>query len=108
MSTKMFDLNGKIALVTGASRGIGEAIASLLAEQGAHVIVSSRKQDDCQVVVDRLRAAGLSAEALACHVGNMEDIANAFAHIGAAHGRLDILVNNAATNPYSDMFWIPI
>ena len=100
MSTKMFDLNGKIALVTGASRGIGEAIASLLAEQGAHVIVSSRKQDDCQVVVDRLRAAGLSAEALACHVGNMEDIANAFAHVGAAHGRLDILVNNAATNPY--------
>ena len=56
MSTKMFDLNGKIALVTGASRGIGEAIASLLAEQGAHVIVSSRKQDDCQVVVEQ--AAG--------------------------------------------------
>lgn len=100
MGTKLFDLNGKIALVTGASRGIGEAIASLLAEQGAHVIISSRKQDDCQVVVDRLRAAGLSAEALACHVGNMEDIANAFAHIRAAHGCLDILVNNAATNPY--------
>ncbi|HQR58635.1 MAG TPA: SDR family NAD(P)-dependent oxidoreductase, partial [Azonexus sp.] len=71
MSTKLFDLNGKIAMVTGASRGIGEAIASLLAEQGAHLIVSSRKRDDCQVVVDRLRAAGLSAEALACHVGNM-------------------------------------
>jgi len=69
MSTKLFDLTGKIALVTGASRGIGETIAKLLAEQGAHVMVSSRKVDGCQSVADAINAAGGSAEALGCHVG---------------------------------------
>ncbi len=100
MSTNLFDLTGKIALVTGASRGIGEAIAKLLAEQGAHVLVSSRKLDGCQAVVDEIVAAGHSAEALPCHVGDMDDIINAFAQIKDKHGKLDILVNNAATNPY--------
>lgn len=100
MATKLFDLSGKIALVTGASRGIGESIAKLFAEQGAHVIVSSRKVDDCQVVADAITAAGGSAEAMACHVGNMEQIDGIFANIKAKHGRLDILVNNAAANPY--------
>lgn len=100
MSTALFDLTGKIALVTGASRGIGEAIAKLLAEQGAHVIVSSRKVDDCQTVADAIVAAGGKAEAFACHVGNMEDISAIFRHIRSTYGRLDILVNNAAANPY--------
>jgi len=100
MSTKLFDLTGKVALVTGASRGIGEAIAKLLGEQGAHVIVSSRKIDDCQKVADEIKAAGGSAEGLACHVGNMDDIQNAFTYIKNTHNKLDILVNNAATNPY--------
>lgn len=100
MSTNLFDLTGRIALVTGASRGIGEAIARLLAEQGAHVIVSSRKLDECEHVAADIRAAGGSAEAFACHVGRMEDIAATFAHIREKHGRLDILVNNAAANPY--------
>jgi NAD(P)-dependent dehydrogenase (short-subunit alcohol dehydrogenase family) len=100
MTTQLFDLTGKIALVTGASRGIGEEIAKLLAEQGAHVIVSSRKLDGCQVVADAIVAQGGSAEAVACHVGNMDDIAAVFAHIKDTHGKLDILVNNAATNPY--------
>ena len=100
MATNLFDLTGKIALVTGASRGIGEAIAKLLAEQGAHVIVSSRKLEGCQAVADAITADGGSAEAFACHVGNMEDISATFGHIRATHGRLDILVNNAATNPY--------
>ena len=100
MSTTLFDLTGKIALVTGASRGIGEAIAKLLATQGAHVIVSSRKIDGCEIVAKQITDAGGSVEAFACHVGSMEDISNIFAHIKEQHGRLDILVNNAAANPY--------
>ena len=100
MATNLFDLTGKIAMVTGASRGIGESIAKLLAEQGAHVIVSSRKVDDCQKVADAIVAEGGSAEALACHVGDLDQIAEAFAYLRNQHGKLDILVNNAAANPY--------
>lgn len=100
MTTNLFDLSGRIALVTGASRGIGEAIARLLAGQGAHVIVSSRKLEDCEAVAADIRANGGSAETFACHVGRMEDISAIFAHIREQHGRIDILVNNAAANPY--------
>jgi NAD(P)-dependent dehydrogenase (short-subunit alcohol dehydrogenase family) len=95
-----FDLSGKIALVTGASRGIGEGIARLLAAQGAHVIVSSRKQDACENVAASIREAGGKAEAYACHIGEMAQIDKLFADLEAKHGRLDILVNNAATNPH--------
>ncbi len=97
---KMFDLSGKIALVTGASRGIGESIARTLAAHGAHVIVSSRKAADCERVAQEIRDAGGKAEVRACHIGELEAIKNIFAEIDAAHGRLDILVNNAAANPY--------
>ena len=95
-----FDLSGKIALVTGASRGIGQAIAELLAQHGAHVIISSRKAESCQMVVDNIINAGGSAEAMACHIGEMAQIEAIFAQIEAKHSRLDILVNNAATNPH--------
>jgi NAD(P)-dependent dehydrogenase (short-subunit alcohol dehydrogenase family) len=95
-----FSLAGKIALVTGASRGIGEATARLLAEHGAHVIVSSRKIADCETVAASIRDAGHQAEALACHIGEMTQIEAAYATLTERHGRLDILVNNAATNPY--------
>ena len=95
-----FDLSGKVAIVTGASRGIGESAAKLLAAHGAHVIVSSRKVDDCQKVVDAIVTAGGSAEAIGCHIGEMEQIEALFAAVQAKHGRLDILVNNAAANPY--------
>jgi NAD(P)-dependent dehydrogenase (short-subunit alcohol dehydrogenase family) len=95
-----FDLSGKIALITGASRGIGEGIARLLAAQGAHVIVSSRKQDACEAVAASIREAGGKAEAYACHIGEMAQIDKLFADLEAKHGRLDILVNNAATNPH--------
>ena len=100
MTTKLFDLTGKVALVTGASRGIGEEIAQLLAEQGAHVIVSSRKQDDCQSVADKITAAGNRPDAMARHVGDLEQIEATVEAISERHGKLDILVNNAATNPY--------
>lgn len=95
-----FDLSGKIAIVTGASRGIGEAAAKLLAAHGAHTIVSSRKVADCQTVVDAIIAAGGSAEAIACHIGEMEQIDALFKAVAEKHGRLDILINNAAANPY--------
>jgi NAD(P)-dependent dehydrogenase (short-subunit alcohol dehydrogenase family) len=96
----LFDLSGKVAVVTGASRGIGAEIAKLLAAYGAHTIISSRRQADCQTVVDEIVAAGGSAEAVACHIGEMEQIEALFAGIEQKHGRLDVLVNNAATNPY--------
>ncbi|KRB73566.1 SDR family oxidoreductase [Noviherbaspirillum sp. Root189] len=99
-NANLFDLSGKIALVTGASRGIGESIAKTLAAYGAHVIVSSRKVESCETVVAAIRDAGGSAEAMACHIGEMAQIEAVFAAIGEKHGRLDILVNNAATNPY--------
>ena len=96
----LFDLTGKIALVTGASRGIGEAIARLLASKGAYVIVSSRKIDACQAVADSIVADGGKASAFACHVGEMDQIEAIFTHIKDSFGRIDILVNNAAANPY--------
>jgi len=100
MINKLFDLTGKTALVTGASRGIGEQIAKLLAQSGAHVIVSSRKIEGCQTVVDSIIAEGGSAQAIACHIGEMDQIESIFNQISQEHGKLDILVNNAAANPY--------
>ncbi len=96
----LFDLRGKVALVTGASRGIGEAIARLLAEYGAHVIISSRRLEGSETVAESIRERGHEASAMACHIGDMDAIAGTFETIRTNHGRLDILVNNAATNPY--------
>ncbi|MBU6951121.1 MULTISPECIES: SDR family oxidoreductase [unclassified Hahella] len=100
MQKDLFQLTGQIALVTGASRGIGESIARTLAQYGAHVIVSSRKIEGCESVAQSIRDAGGSAEAIACHIGEMEQISSLFEQIKEKHGKLDILINNAATNPY--------
>ena len=94
-----FSLKDQVALVTGSTMGIGEATARSLAQAGAHVIVSSRKQPDCDRVAAELRAEGLSAEGVACHIGRMEDIAAMAEHLRSRHGRLDALVNNAVLSP---------
>ena len=95
-----FSLSGKTALITGSTMGIGLGIARVLAGAGAHVIISSRKPEDCARVADELKKEGLSAEGRACHIGRMEDIAAMAAHLKERHGGLDILVNNAVLSPW--------
>ncbi|MGC9323627.1 MAG: SDR family oxidoreductase [Desulfomonilia bacterium] len=95
-----FRLDGKIALVTGASRGIGEAIAVSLADYGAQCILVSRKADALQRVVEEISSRGGKAEAMACHVGDLDQIHALFDHVKERYGKLDVLINNAATNPY--------
>ena len=94
-----FRLDGKIAVVTGASKGIGEAIARGLAEFGAHVVVSSRKQEAVEAVTTSIRADGFEASALACHMGDVDAIHAFVDRVADEHGGIDIIVNNAAANP---------
>ncbi|UBM62511.1 glucose 1-dehydrogenase [Candidatus Sulfidibacterium hydrothermale] len=98
MMTK-FNLKGKVAIITGSSKGIGEAIARLLAENGATVVISSRKQEACDAVAEKFKADGLSAVAIACHVGNPDDRTALVEKTIEKLGGIDILVNNAGTNP---------
>lgn len=100
MATQLFNLTGRVALVTGASRGIGEATARLFAEQGAHVVLCSRKAEDLEKVKVKIEAAGGKATVMAAHAGTSEDIKRLIGDIEQQFKRLDILVNNAATNPY--------
>ena len=100
MTRDTFDVTGKIAVVTGASRGIGAAIARLLARHGAHVVVSSRKADGCSIVAEEIIADGGAATVIPCHVGEMEQIDRLYVEVSERFGRLDVLVNNAAANPY--------
>jgi NAD(P)-dependent dehydrogenase (short-subunit alcohol dehydrogenase family) len=96
-----FDLFGRVALVTGASRGIGSAIANALAEQGAQVVLSSRKQSDLEEEASRINANyPEAASAIAAHAGRPEDLERLVGEVMKRFSRIDILVNNAATNPY--------
>ena len=94
-----FKLHGRVAIVTGASKGIGKAIARGLAEMGASVVVSSRKQAAVDEVATEFSADGLTAVGVACHVGDEEQLKNLVERTVATYGGVDILVNNAATNP---------
>ena len=96
----VIDLEGKVAVVNGASRGIGEAIARGLAACGAEVVLSSRKQESVQEVADSIIADGGQAVARSCHAGHLDEIETLIEGIRKDFGRLDILINNAATNPF--------
>ena len=100
-----FDLSGKVALVTGGSRGIGRAIAGGLAAAGAEVAIASRKLDNCKVASSEIEAAtGRRAVPLACHVGRWEDCDHLVDAVYREFGRCDVLVNNAGMSPaYSDL-----
>ncbi len=96
----LFDITGKVAIVTGASRGIGLAIAECLAEAGAKIVVSSRKQDSLETIAAELRAKGYDVQPIAAHNGDKAALRNLVKQTVNHYGTVDILVNNAATNPH--------
>lgn len=100
ISKPTLDVSGKVAIVTGASRGIGEAIARALAKHGAKVVIASRKLDGLTPVADSIRKDGGEATAIPCHAGDEAQIKALVEKTVATYGKVDILVNNAATNPY--------
>ena len=98
--SELFGLKGKVALITGSSRGIGRAIAERMAEAGARVVISSRKQEACDEVVSAIRAAGGEAVAIPCNISYKEELEKLVARTTEAFGQIDILVCNAAVNPF--------
>lgn len=96
----LFDITGKVAVVTGGSKGIDKAIAEALAVHGAKVVVASRKLDACQAVVDGIKANGGEATAISCNITNREDLEKLVRESEAAYGQIDIMVANAAVNPF--------
>ncbi|WP_281542810.1 glucose 1-dehydrogenase [Maribacter aestuarii] len=95
-----FDLTGKVAIVTGSSKGIGLSIARGLAEKGAKVVISSRKQEAVDTLAKEFSEAGMKAIGIACHIGDSEQRKQLIAKTMDTYGRIDILVNNAAINPF--------
>jgi NAD(P)-dependent dehydrogenase (short-subunit alcohol dehydrogenase family) len=94
-----FSLKGKVALITGASRGIGQAVAIGLAQAGADIAIASRKLPDLEKVAEQVRKTGRKCLPVAAHVARVEEINNLVGQVMAEYGKIDILVNNAATNP---------
>ncbi len=95
----MFDMSGKVALITGSTRGIGRAIAEEMGKAGAKVVISSRKARACDEVAAELAAQGLETLAVPCHVGEKDQLQNLVDRTLEKWGRIDVLVANAATNP---------
>ena len=100
MKNSPFDLTGKVAVITGSSRGIGRATADLLAQLGARVVVSSRKADACEEVAKAIRADGGDAHVIACNISRKDEVDRLISGANAHYGRIDILVCNAAVNPH--------
>ena len=99
---KLFDMTGKVAVITGSTRGIGRAIAERMAEHGAKVVISSRKQDVCDEVAKEINAqfgAG-TAVAIAANISSKENLQNLVDESKKAFGKIDVLVCNAASDPY--------
>lgn len=94
-----FDLSGKTAIVTGASKGIGLAIAEAFGQQGANVVISSRKQAACDELAAAFEKKGIQAKGIACHMGDFEAIPKLVEESVKVFGSIDVIVNNAATNP---------
>jgi NAD(P)-dependent dehydrogenase (short-subunit alcohol dehydrogenase family) len=99
---ELFDLSGRVALVTGATRGLGLAITSAFAGVGARLIVVSRKREACDEVAAALRARGVRAAGLACHIGHWDELEPLVEHVYEEFGRIDVLVNNAGMAPVYD------
>lgn len=99
MDSSVFQLNGKVALITGASKGIGEAAARMLARQGARVVINSRKAEELKPVAEAIAQAGGACDFIAGNVGDTAFCTELVAEVVKRAGGLDILVNNAATNP---------
>src|SRR5438477_12907044 len=97
---KLFDLTGKVAIVTGSSRGIGRAIAECFAEAGAKVTISGRNQGPCDEVAQGIRAKGGEAIAVTARISDQAQLENLVAKTRAEWGKIDILVCNAAINPH--------
>jgi NAD(P)-dependent dehydrogenase (short-subunit alcohol dehydrogenase family) len=99
-SKNLFDMTGKVAIITGSTRGIGQAIAERFAQAGAKVVISSRKQDACDATAKELTEKGYQAIGIAAHNGDKSALQNLVAKTIEHFGTLNILVNNAATNPH--------
>ena len=99
MSNPLFDLHGKVALITGSTKGIGKSIAEQMANAGAKVVISSRKADVCEAVLKEFQARGQEAIAVPCNVGRKEELQKLVDTTVAKWGRIDIAVCNAASNP---------
>ena len=100
MKKSPFDLTGKVAIITGSSRGIGRATAELLAQLGAKVVVSSRKADACEEVAKAIRADGGDAHVIPCNISRKDEVERLIKDTNAHYGKIDILVCNAAVNPH--------
>jgi NAD(P)-dependent dehydrogenase (short-subunit alcohol dehydrogenase family) len=95
-----FDLTGKVAVITGSSRGIGRSSAEMLAKLGAKVVISSRKREACDEVANAIRKDGGDAHVIPCNISRRDEVEALIAGATKHYGKVDIFVCNAAVNPY--------